>query len=132
MGQGADVIRDSAQLLWWEGEHTGQGLIVPGHGHDADSIRDCMSHAIGTSDGYATEEVWLTFQRRVKWCSRTPGGTGFSCDDEGEWHSHWWPGRRNPEHPENGAYTVVIPHMPKRAGAGGAAAVAGLRPRARR
>jgi hypothetical protein len=58
------------------------------HGEDIpeDVLRE-EAEAV-TGDGALVVETWhLRFVPRVKWCSRHDG---WGCDNEGEWHNHWF------------------------------------------
>lgn len=84
-------------------EDTGWGRIHEGHGLSVASLKADYEHcAGGVPDGCAltVDEVWFGFVRRVKWCEPY---IGWGCDQEGDWHSHWYAVRPAPGF----AYTVV-------------------------
>jgi hypothetical protein len=58
-------------------------------------------------DGWFTEveEVYLEWVPRVKWCSRYPLSDGFGCDNEGQWHGHWFAVQDTPH--ERCHFTVI-------------------------
>jgi hypothetical protein len=47
-----------------------------------------------------TEEVYLRYVPRVKWCERLDG---WACDNQGEWHAHWVAVQRN----DDCAFTIA-------------------------
>lgn len=97
----------------WQIIHTDDGpqILVSGHGlsheeakafHDAEWDRDKGEMTV--------EEVCFGYAPRVKWCSKY---SGFGCDEEGEWHAHWYEVRRN-ENAPNSFYTLVGHRCPTR------------------
>ncbi|WP_052062024.1 hypothetical protein [Rhodococcoides fascians] len=73
------------------------GRIHQGHGLDSAALQADLEHNLGLQSPKETlslEEVRLAYQPRIKWCSRVDG---FGCDNEGEWHRHWFEVRQNGE-----------------------------------
>ena len=74
-------------------EDNGYAAILRGHGLSQDVIDAAEESMIGKpAEDYFTEveEVWFDWVPRVKWCSRHPLSGGWSCDQEGDWHGHWF------------------------------------------
>lgn len=74
-------------------EDNGYAAILRGHGLPANALEAAEASMIGKpDDGWFTqvEEVCFDWVPRVKWCSRHPLSAGWSCDQEGEWHGHWF------------------------------------------
>lgn len=69
------------------------GRIHMGHDLDAEKLLADLSWSIGEAPPgrqLSVTQERFAFQPRVKWCSRHDG---FGCDNEGEWHSHWFAAR---------------------------------------
>lgn len=80
----------------------GWGRIHQGHGLDRDKLQADLEHNVGlqmTGESLSVTEARLAYRPRIKWCSNFDG---FGCDNEGEWHRHWFEVRQNGE-----PYTVV-------------------------
>lgn len=74
-------------------EDSGYAAILRGHGLAAEELDAAEIAIIGKPrEGWFTEvqEVFLDYVPRVKWCSRHPLSSGWSCDQEGNWHGHWF------------------------------------------
>lgn len=100
---GRPDYRDQTDTIYWEGERSGWGTIIPGHNLDPDALREAVTHEQG--GGFSTlhvEEAFLSYMPRVKRCSRYDG---WGCDNEGEWHAHWFAVKPHPA----AAFTVAIP-----------------------
>lgn len=100
-----------SQIIYTE---EGPQILVAGHG--LDRAEPQMLHDIewGVDQGELTvEEVCFGYAPRVKWCSKY---TGFGCDEEGDWHPHWYEVRRNENAPES-FYTLIGHKYPARSAA---------------
>ena len=76
-----DIVVDN--LTAWRRIHRGHDL-------DVDMLRRDLAEAQGdepTATGVKVDEVWLRYVPRVKWCAAVDG---WGCDEQGEWHSHWF------------------------------------------
>lgn len=95
-----------AELMDGDRYHSGHGLIFNGYRSRAD-VEAAIDYDRGSGwDRVLIEVQHLSFQPRVKWCSNH--GSGFGCDLEGDWHSHWHPCKHNALAPAC-CYTVAIP-----------------------
>jgi hypothetical protein len=62
------------------------GLVFEGHDLDeADLLREMASE--GYCAPLTVQEVHFMYRPRVKNCSQYDG---WGCDNEGEWHAHWF------------------------------------------
>jgi len=77
----------------------GMALLFQGHGLDPFDVEaECMQ-SFGSFPGYelrVTEEHY-TYTPRIKNCSNWDG---WGCDQEGEWHAHWF-GIKTTDDPHN-------------------------------
>lgn len=89
-----------ARLVYWN-DH-GLGLILRGHGHDPDTMQALGQRDLGAA--VIVEEHWLDWTPRIKWC----GNRDWPCDNEGEWHGHWFPCKPTP----GAEWTVLLPYRP--------------------
>lgn len=84
-------------------------------GHDLsreELIADLTEHGGSLRrDGeqFTVEQVHLYYQPRIKWCGRHDE----PCDNEGEWHGHWFAARPSTDT----AFTLVYWERPKEAAA---------------
>lgn len=71
----------------------GYAALMQGHNLDPAEIAAVEESHLGKpDDGWFTkvEEVFYDWVPRLKWCSRHPQSGGWGCDQEGEWHGHWF------------------------------------------
>lgn len=76
---------------------SGWGRIHQGHGLDRSKLQADLEHNVGAQIGgelLTITETRLAYRPRIKWCGRIDG---FGCDNEGEWHRHWFEVRQNGE-----------------------------------
>ena len=94
----ADIVTDD-----------GWGVIFEGHGLDVLALEVEMRKTFGYCDEFTikTSEVNFTYHPRVKHCSRFDG---WGCDEEGEWHKHWFACKPSP----GTAFTIAHPVYPAR------------------
>jgi hypothetical protein len=79
----------------------GWSVIAQGHNLTDEQIQEAVAEAAdGGCIATAKQEEFFYYVPRVKWCSNHGAG---SCDEEGEWHSHWIAAKPNP----SAAYTVI-------------------------
>jgi hypothetical protein len=86
----------------------GWAAILEGHNLPQSVLDRAEVEMIGEpDDGWFTkvEEVYLEWVPRVKWCSRYPLSDGFGCDNEGQWHGHWFAVQDTPH--ERCHFTVI-------------------------
>ncbi len=76
------------------GIHTydGWGVIAEGHGlSDTEQLAAIHEYDQALvpieSQAINAQEVHFGYAPRVKWCGENYGA---SCDQEGDWHSHWY------------------------------------------
>ncbi|SII73883.1 hypothetical protein [Mycobacteroides abscessus] len=99
----ADFV--SADLGWCR-IHRGHGLEVNELLAD---LTECAGSARRDGEETIVEQVHLYYQPRIKWCGRH----GDPCDNEGEWHGHWFAARPSTDT----AFTLVYWGRPKEAAA---------------
>lgn len=91
----------------YEGERivSGSALIWPTPEVPREVIEREVNHAHGEGwDRLVIEVQHLHYTPRVKWCSRHDG---FGCDNEGDWHGHWFGVKHNPA--SDCCHTIVLP-----------------------
>lgn len=78
--------------IWW--------VILRGHDVDRAEIEAALVPVVGecaADQSLTFTEEWFSYSPRVKWCSRFDG---WGCDQEGDWHGHWFPVQPNADAPE--------------------------------
>jgi hypothetical protein len=79
----------------------GWGVVLEGHGLESDALRAvCVDWFGGTE--FRVAEVHFEYVPRIKNCSERDG---WGCDNEGEWHAHWFEVR--PAADGSTAFTVL-------------------------
>lgn len=79
----------------------GWARIHRGHNLTLDVLqRDLIDHGGYAAHGQqmTIQEVHFGYAPRIKWCAPMGG-----CDQEGEWHSHWYEVKPN----DRSAFTIV-------------------------
>lgn len=82
----------------------GWGVILEGHALEAAVLRDACVEWFG-SDSPRVQEVHFEYVPRIKNCSQRDG---WGCDNEGDWHGHWFEVRPAPD----GSTAFTIIHEP--------------------
>jgi len=72
----------------------GAALLMQGHNLDPFEVEAAHEWAHGKCPGYEVEvtEHHMIYRPRIKNCSQWDG---WGCDNEGEWHGHWFAVRSN-------------------------------------
>lgn len=80
----------------------GWARIHQGHELDRDLLLADLASAQVPLQGdvLRVHEAHFAYKPRVKWCSNFDG---YGCDQEGEWHGHWFEVKPGPDT----AFTVV-------------------------
>lgn len=72
-------------------EFDGWGLLLKGHGLDPEPLITAADRALGEdSEDWDVQERFYHWVPRVKNCVDHPYGDGTGCEQEGEWHGHWF------------------------------------------
>ena len=87
--------------------YDGWGVIARGHGltteQQADAIRECDPAMLPQANQMiVAQEEHFGFAPRVKWCGERYGS---SCDQEGDWHGHWYALKANDD--ESTKFTIM-------------------------
>lgn len=91
---------------------SGWAVLIAGAAVPRESVEAAITDYHGEGWERVLSEVWhLDYQKRVKFCSRH--GSGFGCDMEGEWHSHWHAIKHN-DAAADCCYTLGLPVWPER------------------
>lgn len=86
---------------------SGSGVIIAGDDVSPESIVAALRDWHGDDPFRVVSEVQhLNYMPRVKWCSRHDG---FGCDNEGDWHGHWFGVKHNPG--SGCCHTVALPRF---------------------
>lgn len=105
MNYPADIVNDD---YGWHRIHRGHGL-------DRETLLADLIEHTGEPHGrgFGVQEVWMSFHPRVKNCRDFDG---FGCDNEGDWHSHWFAAEKGRGEALTIAYweTTVAPSAPRR------------------
>jgi hypothetical protein len=74
----------------------GEAALFQGHNLDPAYVEAESKWVIGEYPGYELHvtEQYYRWVPRVKNCRDHPAGDGWGCDNEGEWHGHWFPVRK--------------------------------------
>lgn len=64
----------------------GWGVILEGHSLQGETLRTLCREWFG-SEVFRSQEVHFEYVPRIKHCSQRDG---WGCDNEGEWHGHWF------------------------------------------
>ena len=99
--------------VWCELRDQQTGAYVEGWGVIAERadvphvrLAEAITQTYGSEwDRLVVEVQHLTFVPRIKWCSRRDG---FGCDNEGEWHSHWFEVKHDDARPVC-CHTLAVP-----------------------
>lgn len=88
---------------------SGWGVILSGADVPADTLVAALQdyHGAGTTL-LASEVQHLHYMPRVKRCSKYDG---WGCDNEGEWHAHWFGVKHNDAAPDC-CYTLALGTRP--------------------
>lgn len=81
----------------------GWGVIFEGHGLDPDALHTACVDWFGEADTFRIQEVHFEYVPRIKNCSQRDG---WGCDNDGDWHSHWFEVRAVPD----GSTAFTIAH----------------------
>lgn len=90
--------------LGWCRIHNGHGLD---RGELLADLAECGGSSRRDGEEFIVEQVHLYYQPRVKWCGRHDE----ACDNEGEWHGHWFATRPSTDT----AFTLVYWGRPEEA-----------------
>jgi len=91
----------------YEGDRIVSGSALIWHAPEVsrEVIEREVNHSHGEGwDRLVIEVQHLHYTPRVKWCSRHDG---FGCDNEGDWHGHWFGVKHNPG--SDCCHTIVLP-----------------------
>ncbi len=89
-------------------EDSGYAALLQGHNLPLDVIEAAEAAMLGEApEGWfrETQEVHFAWVPRVKWCSRHPFSGGWSCDQEGFFHGHWFEVRESADPTKH--FTIV-------------------------